>query len=431
MVSFCLQFVESFGNQSLQLPGHDSKSRLKLAVKYLLLAAQLFAMNRDLLDNPQAMVTYTADPSFSFTGCPETLESLLLATSSSSVFGSDDKSRPSRGGAEATESKVSAPPKGKPATISKKTSEPISATATASSPGRPTVRDAVLLLSSLTREALPFCSDSIEYALQSDLRELIRTNYEPIRKKYFLKEFPTFLNSGSGSGSGAEDEIVVPESSVTILWRPTSEPLPSEGPSSRSGESEREREQRYRSRHCLFPNAIGYFLLAPVKDPTSSTLLSPSAEPFLTKTLLGRSQLMETELFFRRIKEKFLLSAGGPVSSSTSSLHEMKSVSLLTLQQEMTLRLRSLFFLLRGIEPTKRDADLLTVQEMREEGGVGEGGGQVKSYLVSLGGAKVCEMKFSEEVLDSLIAILSKDRVGVTMACERSVLLFLWSALRV
>jgi hypothetical protein len=422
MVSYCLQFVESFGNPTLQIAGLDSKSRLKLAVKYLLLATQLFAMNRDLFFNPQALVTSPTDPSFSFAACPEPLESLLLATSSSSVFGSDDKSRPSKregeGSAESKSAAVApaAGAKGKPA-LSKKTSEPISANTPAAS-DRPTVRDAVLLLSSLTREALPFCLDSVEYALQSDLRELIRRSYEPIQKKYFLKEFPTL----PGSGSGGDDELVVPESSVTTLWRPTSDPLPSSS-SEDGGRGETQRGKGVSK--SLFPNTVGYFLLAPVKDPSSSALLSPSAEPFLTKTLMSRVELMEIELFFRRLKQKLFVRPGAETaSSSSSSLHEMKSVSLVTMQQEMTHRLRTLFFLLRGSGGGARDAALLTVQEMREEGAM-------KSHVISLGGAKVCELSFSEEVLDSFIAILSKDRVCVTMVCERSVLLFLWSALRV
>lgn len=403
MVSYCLQFVESFGNQQLQLP-FDSKSRLKLAVKYLLLATQLSKMNRDLYFNSQAMTS--SDPGYSFTACPEPLENLLLAISSSSVFGLDANSRPSNQTSSNADSNApdASKAKAKPA-LSKKTSEPIPNT---SQPGKPTIRDAILLLSSLTRETIPFCLDSIEYSLQSDLRDMIRSNFEPIRKKYFITSLPTL-----------EEEITIPESSITCLWRPTSEVL-----SNQDNQLDKSKEDT--SPTCLFSNVIGYFLLAPVKDQASGALLTASSEPFLTKSLLSRSHLMEYELYFRRFKEKLLRSVNQS-PGQMKTLHEMKSVPLNVLQQEMGEKIRGLFYLLRGIEsPSKKDLGLLRIQEIKEESG--EGG--IKGYQIYVSDTKVCDMNFNGEMLDSLIAIVTKDRVCATMACDRSVLLFLWAALR-
>jgi hypothetical protein len=445
MVSYCLLFVESFGNQSLPIP-FDSKTRLKLAVKYLLLATQLSSMHRDVTFNSQAVISSSADPSFPATACPEPLESLLLAISSSSVYGSDPSSLPSKRGAasQADGSGGAAEPpakgKAKPG-LSKKTSEPISST---SLPGKPSVRDAVLLLSSLLRESLPFCLDSVEYALQADLREMIRSNFEPIQKKYFLATLPN-SSGGAGEGAGAgEEEMAVPEASVTSLWRPTSDPLPSLLTKEGGGKDvEAAATLSTSPSGSLYPNAIGYFLLAPVKDPTTGTLLSPSSEPFLTKALLSRAQLMEHELFFRQMKEKLLRRSSAEVTGTTSSggvrmktLHELKSIPLATLQQEMSHKLRNLYFAFRGIEPTKKDLELLVIQEVKEvepqlAAGQGQGQGElIKSLILSVSGVKVCEMVLCVEVLDSLIAIVSKDRVCATLPCERAVMLFLWSALR-
>ena len=430
MVSFCLLFVESFGNQSLQIP-FDSKTRLKFAVKYLLLATQLGAMNRDISFNSQAVISSSADPSFPATACPEPLESLLLAVSSSSVYGSDPNTFPSKRG---TTSQVSGgggtsePPKGKSKPgLSKKTSEPIPST---SLPGKPSVRDAVLLLSSLLRESLPFCVDSVEYALQADLREMIRLNFEPIQKKYFVATLP------NSSGEVGEGEVVVPEATVTSLWRPTSDPLPSFTSKESGGRDGESAAVANNSSGSLYPNAIGYFLLAPVKDPSSGSLLSPSSEPFLTKALLSRAQLMEYELFFRQLKDKLVRFLNRSTSVSPSSprgamttLHELKSLPLTTLQQEMSQKLTNLFFALRGIEPTKKDLELFVIQEVRvvdPQLAVEV----IKSLIIIVSGVKICEMVVCGEVLDSLIAIVSKDRVCSTMPCERAVMLFLWSALR-
>lgn len=397
MTSYCLQLVEFYGNQTLVLP-IDSKIRLKLAVKYLLLATQLSNMNRDIHRNS---LSVASDTSIS---CPESIESLLISISSSSIYGNDPKLLPSNNITKKIDNPPPETPKGGGASGKSKGGGGSGGSGGASSTsskkafessgnliGKPTLRDAILMLSSLSRESIPFCLDSPEYLLQYDLLNLIKKSFDGVRSKYFISSLPN-----------TNDELTIPESSLTSLWIPTSEvPI-----------SKIEQVDYHRS--CMYPGVIGYLLLGPIKDSTTGTFLTPSSEPFLTKVNLTRQQIIENELFYLRLKEKlqkFQKNDRKPIEKFYELLNEIKE------------RLTLLFFLLRGIEPSKKDLEVFQLEYIESTNQF--------IFQVIVSGKNICELNLLDDgVLSSFSLFLSNERACSTMKCDKSVLLYLWAAFK-
>ena len=239
MKLLCLEIVECYGNQSLYMDV-DSPTRLKMAVKYLLLCAQLDNMQFDVEYNSLKVLEEAA---LVDSICPPEAESLLTAMTSSSVF--------SFGASKENEQSTSADMDGKGKTKGKDE---------VPSGCKPCARDAFLILSSLIREQNPFVLDGTEYIFQYDLLNCVRKSFPQVEKSIFIQQLPNI-----------DDELVVTEASVSCVWSAE------RGENGSSG----------KTKVGLFPNLTGYIVLGGLKDGESD------APSYLRKVHVRKSALME------------------------------------------------------------------------------------------------------------------------------------------
>ena len=367
--SYCLQIVECYGNQSLYMDA-DMGSRLKNAVMFLITAARVDNMKFDVERNILGVLEST---SLTNTSCQEDISALLLAVTSSSVFGCDSDSLTSKA--------VNAAPAGAAAKGGKAKKGEAAAPVTKAS--SPTARDALLMLSSFAREVDPFWCDGNEYAVLFDLTKKTSSSFDSFNSKYFLSTLPS-----------TEEELVVTEGSVTSLWFP----------SARNAISDRT---------SLFAGATGYFLLGGFKDSGDRYT---STEPFLTKVEVDRLELAKSELHFRRVGERIDL-----LSTVEAEYHHGASMKI---AEELAELLKRFFFFVRGGPIGKKDAELVSVTPVHQEA---EGKYFVR---VDVSGAEVATIPMSSDVMLAFATAASQERACFDLKCHKSVALFFWAALK-
>ena len=373
MKMYCLEIVECYGNQSLYMED-DSPTRLKMAVKYLLLCARL--------DNIQFDVEYNAlklleDASLVDTVCPEEAETLLIAMTSSSLF-SFGKSKENERSSLPVD--TGAKGKGKGKEEQKKTPADC----------KPCARDAFLILSSLSREHNPFLLDGMEYTFLYDLLKSVRKSFPQIEDKLFISQLPNL-----------DEELVVTEASVTCVW------------SAVSGENSSMKNQS-----CLFPSLTGYILLGGLKEESTNGAPSfVSEEPYLRKVKLDKVVLTNIQnqmiKVLNRITEAEATNPGADYEDDELA-HCFCNV------------LRVFLFALQGIDGNDDKACegvSIIFSKPTEE---------VPSYTVAvtLNGAKICSLLMTSTVMQQFINVVAQDKSCYNLLCEKDVCLFFWGALR-
>lgn len=245
MKSSCCELIECYGNSSIPLE-MDSAVRLKLAVKYLLLATRLENIKRDIDCNVLGLVT---DKGLANETCSPELLQILSAVASTSLI-STSTAIPEAASSD------------KKAKLKKQDSAAVSDSS-------PTARDAIFVLSSYFREVDKLWLDSSEYAFVHDLMQ-------------HLKSFKAFADHCCVTSLPSEkDELLVETASVTSLWQLTRATAKEGG---------------------LFDNVTGYFLLGGIKKDqqisTSQATAMTTEEPLLYKLSTSRAQLKELEEYF-------------------------------------------------------------------------------------------------------------------------------------
>ncbi len=285
----CVQLVQAFGDQLLDLGEAENDSRLRSATTYLLAAVRT---SNQLAAITGGAVVLSEDATFSSTPPSEELLALLLnATSSSSTAPKSAEQPPSAPPAK------SAPPtkaaKGSPAVVVQ----------------GPSGRDAVFLLSSSLRECDPLWTDGPEQHFCADLHSLLKKSY-PLYSARCSFEKPPHPDLSSG---------VVPQATVSTLWAPENTPDGFAELQARAGNA-----LDY-SRVGLYSHIAVFFLLGDRKplvapavvpagkgakvDPAAAAALSagaPSVEPVLTRVVLSRVDVVHVEKRLRSLRDRFI-----------------------------------------------------------------------------------------------------------------------------
>jgi hypothetical protein len=375
MKMYCLEIVECYGNQSLFMEV-DSPTRLKMAVKYLLLCARL--------DNIQFDVEYNAlrlleEAALVDAVCPEEAERLLVAMTSSSLF-SFGKSKESD---QAASSGGAAKGKGKD------DQKPAAC--------QPGARDAFLLLSALAREHNPFLMDGVEYTFLYDLLRSVRKAFPQIEDKLFVSELPH-----------PDEELVVTEASVTCVWASVCAEKGA-GKNKAAG---------------LFPRLTGYILLGGLKEMSSGTeSVEDSSPSFVSEEPYLRKVNLETSVL-TTMKKKMILILNRMVALEAANPEAAYEDD--DLAQLFCDTLRSFLFALQGIaadDDKACEGVSVVVSKPTEES-------PTYGAAVSLNGAKICDLSMKSTVMQQLIDVVAQDKACYNLLCERDVCLFFWGALR-
>lgn len=373
MKSYCLQIIECYGNQSLYIDA-DMGHRLKCATKYLALAARIDNMKFDVERNVLKVVETS---SLVGAPCQEDLAVLLAAVTSSSVYGGNKDSVLSKVEDSTGTAAVSAKGKAKKG----------EATPAVHHVGNvPAARDALLMLSSLSRELDPFWCDGNEYFVLFDLVKRSTANFDSFKSKYFLSSLPD-----------AEGELVVTEGSITSLWVPSAV--------SQSNES---------NRTCMFPGATGYILLGGFKENEEDGFTS--SEPFLTKVEVNRLDLSNMELKFRRIGEKI-----ESLSRVKAENHHEISMAIL---EDMASTLKDFFFFVRGGPSSKKDVELVVITPVHQVA--------VGKYFatVEVAGRKVSDIELSSDAMAEFASVVAQNKACSNLESQKSVAMYFWAALK-
>jgi len=371
MKALCLEIVECYGNQSLNIDD-DHVLRLKNAVKYLSLASKLdnmkFNVDKKSLETGSSLTE----------SCPEALCNLLTAVTSSSVYGSDKSSLPSS--AASVDGTVPAT-KGK----GKKTDS-----TPASKAGIPAARDALWMLSSLAREGNVFWQDGIEYELRYDLVNEVKNSFQSFGESHFIASLPN-----------SEEELVVAESSLTSLWSPCS-PV----------ESDTKNSSKKGSRTCLFTHMTGYLLLGGIKNEEDGSDIA-AVEPLLTKVITSHEALVGMELSFRRMKERI---------ENVAKVSDGKRNGLLqSVSNDLCILLQDFFFLLRG-GSCKQDQEALSLTPFVDD--------ENQNVTLAISGSPVCSIPVEGDIIGQFATVVSHDKSCLNLMCDRSVALYFWAALK-
>ena len=365
MKLYCLEIVECYGNQNLILD-EDSSTRLKMAVKYLLLCARL--------DNIQFNVQYNSlrlleEISLVDAVCPEGTEKILVSMSSSSLFSfgrtKDVNQVSSSEGAGATKGKA----KGKEETVA----------------NHPGARDAFLILSALAREHNPFLVDGMEYVFSHDLVKSIRKSFPQTENRLFVSELPS-----------SNEDLVVTEASITCVWSAVCD----DG-------------SVVKNRKSIFPDLMGYIVLGGLKEEAEDGPSFVSEEPLLRKVSVDRSALTAIRGQFAAVSSR--LSA----TDSAESLNDDLAQLFCTAIQSLLLLLQGPY----GNDEKQFPAVSTTISKPDENS-------ECYVVTPSLHGVKVCHLNLNLEVVQQLIDFVTQEKSCYNLLCDKNVSLLFWAALR-
>lgn len=329
--AICIELVEVFGDDSIEL-GDDQSSRLKQALQYLNLAILANNQYRKITENT---VDLSADPSFSNVSVSEELSRILINCFTSSMSTPLPNMHPAALAAVAAsaneptgkDAKGKGPSKGAPV--------PTGGTPNYTFTGR----DALYLLSSLSRDINAFNCDGDDNDLYFDVHLLLKKTFNVYDSQCCINSLPA-----------KDGNILIPATTVSTLWKFVNTPSNwnetkkantngiSNGEGSDGNSVKRESKAMMDSNFGLYSHAAIFFLLgdakvpAPVAPPPKGAKVDPNAaasatpgastDPILTKVVLYRGDVYRVEKGMRVLRESFAaMEASTTTSGSTLPNH--------------------------------------------------------------------------------------------------------------
>jgi hypothetical protein len=286
----CVDLVELYGDNDIDLGEDVGADRLKMAVIYLLAAIKVSNQRTNLTKN---CIDLSADAAFD-APLGEELKRLVADLSSSSATPDPEEIRRiAAAEAEAAAAAAKAPPaKGKPAAKG----AAAGAGAAAGTALVPSGRDALYLLCALLRERDPLWADSSEQQLCADLHSLLRTSFPVYSSRCALAESP--------DPNGPLD---VPNGTISTLY------IPTKAPAAFAAVLERQPNQLDYSTSGLYSHVSIFFLLGDAKTAAAGAGATPAApepgssrEPILTKLVLPRVDVVHVEKTLRDLRDVLL-----------------------------------------------------------------------------------------------------------------------------
>jgi hypothetical protein len=377
MKQFCLEIVECYGSMNLPMDC-DPSDRLKMAVNYLLQAAKLDNQKFDI-ENASLNILQECGIA-SGSNCDDDLARFLYAISSSSTFGNVVAVLPPTSEESKTGGKDKTAPKGD---NKGKAKAPASNTTIV----KPSIRDAILMISTLQRECSPISYDGPQYDLLFDLIALLKKSLSSFAGKYFVKSVPD-----------AKEPLSVVEASVTAVWS-----LSCDSNSANVCEKE--------GAKCsgLYDKLIGYILLGGLKPSTiEGAKTYATLEPFLTRVVVDRQDLESICNSMLAIKERLL--------------YENNLITSL-IADDFCLQLKKMVFLIRGQSENDSWPFSLHVQVSETEPSKG-------AIVLRLDDSQITAIPITATVIQQFCSFISTRRGSNLLPCEPSVSLLLWTILR-
>lgn len=371
MRSVCIEIVELYGSDRMSWAHSDTESdptrRLVLAAAYLSLAIKVNNAMRAVTDSP---IILSSDKSFS-AACPDDVSKLLNSIISTSTTISKAQS-----GAPTPVPTTAAPP-------AKSAKPGATDAAAASTPGKPTGRDALFALSALLREADIIRVDGYEYEYAADIHNALSKLATAYVDTCCFKTLP----------SSSISDFNAPASSFSCLWTlrglSQNKPVPNSLTSKQSKKIDTDAKDS-----GLFDIFLGYFLVGAAAGAARN-------QPLLTKIEVPFSTLIDLERDFTGLKTTWV--AENPVTSSSETYAEA---------------VRNIFvraYLALHFNGSSADIDVSTVYD----------GGKLKLTIKRRSGEKSCVLEISDTVLGSCAKVFA-NRVSALSCVDNAVCGFLW-----
>ena len=288
MANVCMELVECYGNTRLDFDSPEEINRLKMASLYLITACKLKNQYAVVLKSPLKLCTVTSSGNPAATPMPlsEPLTSKhLIALLNSFTSSSSTASYVTR--------------------VDKENSLNVS---TASSG-----RDALCFVSSIVRERDELWQDGVVYDACIDTHHLLRVQYPSYNASCCLS---------AAALPSLSSELAVPVGGVYSYWLSMNEPIPevSDTPKTSPMKASMKATIVDPEARSLFNNFTGYFLLGFGADGTTSE------QPFLTKVVLHRKEVVSLEQDFRDLRTQLAKAVINTVTGLKDSCNTLGSL---------------------------------------------------------------------------------------------------------